>query len=363
MGHTILGQLMEKTGRLEKAEDEYKLALPLYEKLVNGPPANPDYAEDLGACLMNLSIVLAKTKRPRDAEVGYGRAQKALEQVAADRRSHPEYRMRQAALFTNLGTLLANTRRTQAAIESYQRAFDTWKALVVEFPNVPRYRTSHIMNCLNLGQARQHANDRNGALAAYKEGLEAARALGNDFPTRLSEVNTWAGRILDQLGYLYGKMGMAPEAVSSYEQLLKLQPKNARACSYLAYILVRVRDPKVYNPEEAIKLAKTATRLAPQEPMGWISLGMACYRRQKWADARKALEQGLKVGVPGANGLFYLAMAHWQLGDKKEARRCYEEGITWMRRHGQKEHPRRIEAAQLLDIKNAPTAKDKSPQQ
>ena len=39
---------------------------------------------------------------------------------------------------------------------------------------------------------------------------------------------------------------------------------------------------------------------------------------------------------------FFLAMAHWQLGHKEEARRWYDQGVAWMektKRNWQKTNP------------------------
>jgi hypothetical protein len=51
---------------------------------------------------------------------------------------------------------------------------------------------------------------------------------------------------------------------------------------------------------------------------------------------------------------FFLAMAHWQLGDKEEARRWYYQAVAWMEKYSpMDEDLRRFrpEAAALLGIK------------
>jgi len=55
--------------------------------------------------------------------------------------------------------------------------------------------------------------------------------------------------------------------------------------------------------------------------------------------------------------IFVLAMAHWQLGHKKEARQWYDKAVQWMDMNKpQDEELRRFraEAALLLGIKDLP---------
>jgi hypothetical protein len=50
---------------------------------------------------------------------------------------------------------------------------------------------------------------------------------------------------------------------------------------------------------------------------------------------------------------FFLAMAHWRLGEKAEARGWYDQGVQWMdKQQPQNEELRRFraEAAQLLGL-------------
>ena len=60
-----------------------------------------------------------------------------------------------------------------------------------------------------------------------------------------------------------------------------------------------------------------------------------------------------------------LAMAHWQLGDRDEARRWYNEAIGWMEEKkpdDEQLHRFRAEAAQLLELTDeAPPTEGRTP--
>ncbi len=67
-----------------------------------------------------------------------------------------------------------------------------------------------------------------------------------------------------------------------------------------------------------------------------------------------ALEKSMELGKGGISfDWFFLAMAHWQLGKKDEARQWYDKAVPWMEKNNPKnEELRRFraEAAALLKI-------------
>jgi hypothetical protein len=75
------------------------------------------------------------------------------------------------------------------------------------------------------------------------------------------------------------------------------------------------------------------------------------------------LQRSLELAKGGdSSEWFFLAMTHWQLSDKVEARQWYDKAVEWM----DKNQPQndelqrfRTEAAELLGI--SPAAPDQSP--
>ena len=76
------------------------------------------------------------------------------------------------------------------------------------------------------------------------------------------------------------------------------------------------------------------------------------------AHSRKASIDALKTAMSlrkGGNGFdrVFLAMAHWRLGDRDEARKWYDRAVGWMARKKPKEEEIRrfrAEAAALLGV-------------
>src|SRR5262249_551464 len=63
----------------------------------------------------------------------------------------------------------------------------------------------------------------------------------------------------------------------------------------------------------------------------WNTLGAAHYRAADWKNALAALEKSMDLRKGGDSfDWFFLAMTHWQLANKQEARKWYDKGVEWM---------------------------------
>ncbi len=144
----------------------------------------------------------------------------------------------------------------------------------------------------------------------------------------------------------------------------------------LAWFLATCPDTQFRNAKDAVDLAKQAVKGIPEgEPwrvLGVVdrsawgcrqTLGVALFRAGDWKGAAEALVKAAALrgrdgrgrdGVTADNyDWFFMAMINWQLGDKKSARRTYDEAVQWMDAHRPNDiklHCFREEAAQLLGI-------------
>jgi uncharacterized protein HemY len=82
---------------------------------------------------------------------------------------------------------------------------------------------------------------------------------------------------------------------------------------------------------------------------------VAQYRNGDWKAAIKALTRSMELHTGGdSTDWFFLAMAHWQLGDKTQARSWYDKAVSWMEKNQPKNEELvrfRAEAAALLEVK------------
>jgi tetratricopeptide (TPR) repeat protein len=124
----------------------------------------------------------------------------------------------------------------------------------------------------------------------------------------------------------------------------------------ISWLLATCADPKFRDGMRAVELAKKAVELGPKEGNHWNTLGVAQYRKGDWKAAIDALTKSMELlrGKSESFNTFFLAMAHWQLGDKPQARSWYDKAVPWMEKNqpGDEELLRfRAEAAALLGVK------------
>ena len=103
----------------------------------------------------------------------------------------------------------------------------------------------------------------------------------------------------------------------------------------------------------AIELARKAVELNPRGAHIWNTLGVAYYRAGKQQEAIDALEKSLELQGANNYDFLLLAMAHWQQGNKDEARRWYDQAVARMAKNPQHDdqlHRFRAEAEHLLGI-------------
>jgi hypothetical protein len=83
---------------------------------------------------------------------------------------------------------------------------------------------------------------------------------------------------------------------------------------------------------------------------------VALYRAGDWKGAIAALARSEELAPSRYLGInaFFLAMAHWQLGHKDEARQWYDKAVMWMEKNSPKDEGLgrfRAEAEELMKKK------------
>src|SRR5439155_17525669 len=131
-------------------------------------------------------------------------------------------------------------------------------------------------------------------------------------------------------GDAHAALGQWDKAVADYAKAIELNPA-ASALNNLAWLLATCAEATLRNPKRAVELAREAVALAPQAGYIWNTLGVAHYRAGEWNAAIAALEKSMALRKGGDSAdWFFLAMAHWQLGEKDEARNWYDQAVEWM---------------------------------
>ncbi len=121
------------------------------------------------------------------------------------------------------------------------------------------------------------------------------------------------------------------KAIADRAEEIRLDPASVTAHNSLAWLLATSPDPQMRDPARAVGLARRAVELENKDGLLRNTLGVAHYRLGDWRGALASLRQSLELRQGGDSFTwFFLAMTHWQLGEKREASDWYGRAVRWM---------------------------------
>jgi serine/threonine protein kinase len=331
IGYENLGALLDDAKHKAEVEDSFRRAIALTDGLMQEFPHFPQYQHLLAITLNNYGPFLMNEHRGPEAEKVYRRALALWEGLAARGINAPDYERAWANCLQNLACLLCSHNDLEAARQLVERAVGLQEEALKSNPQHPLSRQFLTFHYMQLGEILL-------GLGRQAEAIRWAERLAAITPG--SWENAWRAADLAArcaTGTAVSKQSAAPFAERAQAFLAEAEARSegdADARIRLAQYLVLKAPAPLRDVRRAIELAERAARSAPDRAAGWTTLGAAHYRAGNWPAACKALEKGRQPGGEreGLN-LFFLAMAHWQSGDRAGARRWYAEGTAWARAH------------------------------
>jgi tetratricopeptide (TPR) repeat protein len=329
-----------------EAEEFIRQALAIRKQLVAEKPNDFISRIELGMTLGNLGNLLTKMGRYKDAEEIVHWELELRQKLFDDFPTDIEAVHTLGDGYMDLAELRTATGEFQAAAAALRQELRLRKKEAADFPSI-FFPKSRAANCsVRLGDALRKAGAQDDANAAYEEAIEAFKELVRRKPYEGYHYVGW--------GEVLARAGASHEAVAAWEQAVQRAAENAGVANKVAWFLATASEAPIQNPAKTIQLAEKAVALEPQNGDFWNTLGAAFYRAGQWQDAVTALEKSLRLRSGGnSEDWFFLAMAHWQLGDAAKARHWYDQAIQWMdenRPNDEELHRFRAEAAALLGI-------------
>jgi tetratricopeptide (TPR) repeat protein len=175
---------------------------------------------------------------------------------------------------------------------------------------------------------------------------------------------------LAALGRSLLEQGMVQEAKEAWRSALQRWAELAVDCpddpeyrrSWIdglndaAWSLLVLSRPVASDVAQAVQLAEQTIELEPASATYWNTLGIAYFRAGDWKAAIHALERSVELSGEGTSfDFFFLAMAYWQSGDRRQARQWYMRAIAWMETNNPDHaHLRRfrVEADSVLELQS-----------
>jgi Flp pilus assembly protein TadD len=311
--------LLRTSGRLVEAEQAHRAAL----ALVNGPPFPPG--------------------------------------------SEFQYRFELARSHSQLGVTLARQQRFTDAEAAIRWAIALRAGFVEGVPNSRVFRQELALTLLTLGWVLETSGPAAIAEKTYWEALAHQEKLQADYPQHpdswrhLARCRTYLGAVLQEQGRVPDAEKMFRAADRVFRDGLSALPDYPEANNDFAWFLATCPQQQFRDSKLALVLAKKAVASQPKTVSYWTTLGTAHYRNGNWSDALEVLRRAtVDLDRPSAAAQFALAMTHWQLGAKDDARRQYDRAVALSAENNNLVTRRfHAEAAALLDIQLiSPSIKD-----
>jgi serine/threonine protein kinase/tetratricopeptide (TPR) repeat protein len=145
------------------------------------------------------------------------------------------------------------------------------------------------------------------------------------------------------------------EALDELRTAVKLNPRYVAAHQSLTWVLCTTEDVKLHDYAAALRHARKAVELSPNERNSWSNLGVALLRSGSAKEAVAALEKAVQMSKSAdRRHRFFLAMAYQEINEKDKARRAFDEGVEWLKSKPDQRKaefiPFRDEAAKALNV-------------
>jgi tetratricopeptide (TPR) repeat protein len=320
-----------------EAEEMFRQALEIQRKLLKGGDA------DLAYTLNGLGAVLNDQGKVAEAETPLREALAMRRLVNGKWQPHVADSLH----------MLAHSLRSQGKLAEAEATLQ--ECLAIRRNQLGSVHPNVGFTLYSLGDVLHRQGNLEQAETIYREALAMERKMLRADHPRVIDMSNGLVNVLTDRGKL-------AEAIAIRREVLELDPKSPESHNGLAWILATCADPKLRDPPRAVELAKKAVEWAPDIANYWNTQGVAQYRAGNWQAAINSLEKSIELVADndiggGASGeswnKFFLAMAHWQLGEKEEARKWYKMSVEWMEKYeSDNDELRRFraEAAELLGI-------------
>lgn len=221
-------------------------------------------------------------------------------------------------------------------LDRYEQALEAFDRIPPASPLYPEVLSRRAQALHLAGRGDEAVAKLRAWLGEHKEDVEATLVLASLYATlnRHAEVIELltaftAGRevadprVYFNLGVAYDKAGDWEKCIAAMRKVIALDPKHAHGLNYLGYLYA----DKGQNLDEAEELVKRAVALQPKNGFILDSLGWVYYQQKRYAEARTTLEASLALAPDDPVIWEHLGDACKALGDAAGARKAYENAV------------------------------------
>jgi tetratricopeptide (TPR) repeat protein len=335
LANTLLNKASVLTYQNHAKELEclYRRIVKLDRDAVHTAPGDPGISAELALALGAQAVFFLDMDRRPEAEAAVGEALEIHQRLLAGGHLKGSVERYAARNFVTRGRLQAKAGRSEEAEQSFLKAVSLLEPLVEQLPESAVSRAELARTLAGLADLLTEPNRRRDAEAIYRRVIDHYEKLKADFPKDLNYrrslfLSYW------KLARLLSKMGRQADAAKPYRKAIEIDPEVPPVNNELAWILATSPEPRVRDAALAVQLAQKAVKARQQSGDYWNTLGVAHYRNGDAKAAVAELETSMRLREGGDSfDWFFLAMAHWRLGNRDKARAWFDQAVQWMDKH------------------------------
>jgi tetratricopeptide (TPR) repeat protein len=359
LANTLLNitRLLSHRDQAEEVERLYRGIVKLYRAAVRSAPDNLQFNTELALGLEYQGLFFMDMGRAAQAEAGVREALKIHQRLLAGGHLKGSIERYLARKLVSLGRVLAAAGRARKAEQSYRQAVNLLDRFVEVFPESALRRADLAQTLAGLADLLKDAGRRQEAEEIRRGVVRQYETLKAEFPENLRYRRHLVKSYLELVSLLW-ELGRQAKAAEPYRKALALESQDPALNNDLAWFLATSPEPRLRDAALAVRLAKKAVAAQRQSGEHRNTLGVAHYRNGDYKAAVAELETAMSLRK-GGDGFdwFFLAMAHWRLGDRDQARKWCDQAVRWMQRHQPRDKELRrfrAEAADLLGVQSEP---------
>ncbi len=335
LANTLLNTatLLSRRDHAAELEPLYHRVVELDRAAVRIAPEDLAFQAELALALGDEGLFFLDTDRGSQAETAIREAVEIYQRLLAGGHAKGSVERYAARHLVSLGLVLTAAGRTPEAEQEYRKAVDLLGRLVKEFPDSALRRADLAQTLAGLADLVKDPGRRGEAEKIRRLVIRHYEKLTADFPEDARYRRKLVPSYL-ALASLLGEQGRQTEAVEPYRKALEVAPEDPAVSNDLAWFLATSPEPRFRDAPLAVRLAKKAVAARPQAANYRNTLGVAHYRNGEDRVAVAELETSMSLLAGGSSfDWFFLAMAHWRLGEREQARMWFDRAVRWMDQH------------------------------
>jgi tetratricopeptide (TPR) repeat protein len=335
LANTLLNTatLFSRPDQPDELEPLYRRVLELDRAAVRAAPDDPVCNAEMALGLEDQGLFFLETGRGPQAEAAIREALAIRRKVLAGGQLKGSIERYVARGCANLGRVLIATGQAPEAEPYYREAVTLLDRLLKELPESALRRAELARALAGQADLFKALGRRPEAEAIWRRVIRHYEALKADFPEDPQHRRELVASYLELVSLLWD-LGRQAEAAEPYRKALKVDPEDHGVNNELAWFLATSPEPRLWDPALAVRLAQKAVAALPKSPDYRNTLGVAHYRNGDDRAAVAGLEAAMSLRAGGNSfDWFFLATAHWRLGDRDQARPWFNRAVQWMDRH------------------------------